>query len=443
MAGLFPENGVVAQETIAASFPLTVAAKCDALFHKALCVPRFDPIAANAIISELVNAININTTYDCKRLDNLATALKKIGSICSFPNAAANELVDTTAFGICAGSTNKKISWKIIREALAANVCDLPNVTDMANADSVAGCFGGESSKISVSDFRDALLNFCNWQSPAAITGNDSVVGCFGGNNRRVTMTALRNYILNICSWNAISTPTDAFSVAGCADGNLYRMTLADLRTAMLKFCGLDVRDTVIDSDLVAGCFGGASRVITVATLRAKLSAMRIDAGNLPTTSFTPSTADPYISVNGNDASVLFPRFAEVGVFEANTLPANVAVANLATFAYRRWLDNPAGPDSFFVAIYPNEASKTNGYKPNALVLPLYANPARQGSVPSVKLTRLPGDPMLYAIGQDGCLIPLLSVPSGTFFVRPLYQAADVNAAVVRWSRAYGIYTTG
>lgn len=77
MSGLFPEGGVTAlaaENTIAAP---GLVAGCDALWHStARCQPRFDPAAANAMLSELINFVNCSgSLYDCSRLDNLCIAM--------------------------------------------------------------------------------------------------------------------------------------------------------------------------------------------------------------------------------------------------------------------------------------------------------------------------------------------------------------------------------
>lgn len=73
MSSIFPSSGVPAAQ---AQNSVDVATtNCDEgeLFHStARCQPRFDPAAANAVMSELLNFVGLNgQTWDCSRLDNL------------------------------------------------------------------------------------------------------------------------------------------------------------------------------------------------------------------------------------------------------------------------------------------------------------------------------------------------------------------------------------
>lgn len=79
MAGIFPNGGVPAgqaQNTVTTP----VAEGCETRFHStSRCTPRFDPAAANAMMSEILNTINCaENEYDCNRLDNLCLAVRKL-----------------------------------------------------------------------------------------------------------------------------------------------------------------------------------------------------------------------------------------------------------------------------------------------------------------------------------------------------------------------------
>lgn len=85
MAGVFPTSGVEAGQTLRSlpdgTYPL--AAGCDPLWHSTQrCVPRFDPAAANAVMSEIINAATCEAAggqeYDCNSLDNICRMLTHV-----------------------------------------------------------------------------------------------------------------------------------------------------------------------------------------------------------------------------------------------------------------------------------------------------------------------------------------------------------------------------
>ena len=80
MAGIFPASGVSASEAINSLLDPNVVVGCEELWHSTgRCQPRFDPAAANAVMSELLNLINCaGVAYDCKRLDNLCLATTEL-----------------------------------------------------------------------------------------------------------------------------------------------------------------------------------------------------------------------------------------------------------------------------------------------------------------------------------------------------------------------------
>jgi len=76
MAGIFPSGGTDPANTLLAQIGSKLVSGCKALFYRVNCNPRFDPAATNALISEIVNAVNAaNINYDCSKLNNLAGAL--------------------------------------------------------------------------------------------------------------------------------------------------------------------------------------------------------------------------------------------------------------------------------------------------------------------------------------------------------------------------------
>lgn len=90
MASIFPNNGVVAT---AATNTVDVPTTCEELFYDTgNCRPRFNPAAANAVMSELLNLSNcLGHTWDCNVLNNLCEAIgpATIASIqCEMPDTA-------------------------------------------------------------------------------------------------------------------------------------------------------------------------------------------------------------------------------------------------------------------------------------------------------------------------------------------------------------------
>jgi hypothetical protein len=83
MSGIFPDSGVPAHLALnTVDVPTSNCQPGGELFHAtSRCQPRFDPAAANAIMSELLNTVACaGFAYDCRRLDNLCRAIR--GIIC-------------------------------------------------------------------------------------------------------------------------------------------------------------------------------------------------------------------------------------------------------------------------------------------------------------------------------------------------------------------------
>lgn len=88
MAGIFPRGGVPADQTQNGLTNPDVAVGCSELWYAPRCNPKFDPFAANAVMSEIINAVNCaDLVYDCNRLDNLSRALcdpvRTVNRICA------------------------------------------------------------------------------------------------------------------------------------------------------------------------------------------------------------------------------------------------------------------------------------------------------------------------------------------------------------------------
>jgi hypothetical protein len=87
MSGIFPNSGVPASDALNTVNVDTVNCGPNGeLFHStSRCQPRFDPAAANAVMSEILNLVAGNTgdpcvpnsglSYDCSRLDNMLRAV--------------------------------------------------------------------------------------------------------------------------------------------------------------------------------------------------------------------------------------------------------------------------------------------------------------------------------------------------------------------------------
>lgn len=219
MAGLFPLNGVVAQQTLNAAFPVATVEGCPPLFYRANCRPIFDPVATNAIISELINAINFVQPYDCSRLDNLKSALENIQNLCNLPTATAAELTNDTAFAACFIDEAKKFSFFDLKEAIV-DICDWDAATAFALSDTLAGCFGGVRKVISLQNLKDVIVRFCELPLRTA-AASDSLAGCFGGQNGRAAISQLGQILGGAGGYQAgayigrLGVPNTTFDMTG------------------------------------------------------------------------------------------------------------------------------------------------------------------------------------------------------------------------------------
>jgi hypothetical protein len=77
MSGILPDSGVAPSQTLNAIANPDMVGGCANLWYAPRCQPRFDPIAQNALLSEVMNAVNLaGDVYDCNRNDNLFYAVK-------------------------------------------------------------------------------------------------------------------------------------------------------------------------------------------------------------------------------------------------------------------------------------------------------------------------------------------------------------------------------
>lgn len=222
MSGLFPQGGVTAANTINGAASIVTKPGCPPLFHPARCIPRFDAPAANAVISELVNAINLTQPYDCNKLDNLKTTLQALTQLCGLPITS-------------------------------------PDLDDF-----LAGCFDGADGKISIG----ALLNVFLSQIPSlcslpvrAPVPTDYLAGCFGaeGVDAKTQISALIQLVVDSIPGGSAGAPyfrtgeaipfpqndtrdTDVFSIADCDGllfGNPWKMNIGSVggsRTELMGF---------------------------------------------------------------------------------------------------------------------------------------------------------------------------------------------------------------
>jgi len=73
-----PTAGVPANQTQNALTNTDLTAGCAATWYAPRCNPKFDPFAANAVLSEILNLVNCcNLEYDCTRLDNMCRAVQR------------------------------------------------------------------------------------------------------------------------------------------------------------------------------------------------------------------------------------------------------------------------------------------------------------------------------------------------------------------------------
>lgn len=99
MSGIFPDSGVTPSQALNSILNPDVAEGCLPLFYSSTrCNPRFDPAAANALMSEFLNVINgAGSEYDCSKLDNLLRAIKALafnpGAIFTFSTPGPQSII--------------------------------------------------------------------------------------------------------------------------------------------------------------------------------------------------------------------------------------------------------------------------------------------------------------------------------------------------------------
>lgn len=174
MSGIFPDSGVPAYQALNTVEVDTV--NCDdELFHSTQrCQPRFDPAAANAIMSELLNTVALGGgAYDCSRLDNLSGAISALLNglrPCTAQKASAEQVAGLTG--------NEPLLTCINGENVAISIDDLPFVDagDLNGAiASVSPCTAPAASQAEID----------------ALSGAESLLVCINGTPKRVSINDL------------------------------------------------------------------------------------------------------------------------------------------------------------------------------------------------------------------------------------------------------------
>jgi hypothetical protein len=153
MAGIFPSTGVTPANTQNGVTGITTTG-CGSLFYRNNCNPRFDPVATNALISEILNASNaFGKAYDCSKLDNLKTALTAARDLCDLAVKSPDN--DDFLAG-CFDGASGLTSISALKALFA--LCTLPTTTAPDNDDFLGGCFDGVDGKVSISALRDLII---------------------------------------------------------------------------------------------------------------------------------------------------------------------------------------------------------------------------------------------------------------------------------------------
>lgn len=157
MAGIFFEGGVSCSLTINAQCNVGISGDCAALYYSPRCNVGVNPLQMNAVISELINAINVvnvgsaPSLYDCTRLDNLAEVLRNIRSLCNQPTLTANiDISDRIAgcFDNQSGTitVGELLDWLMQQFAV---ICDLEAAENPQRDNTlVAACVAGEERSL-------------------------------------------------------------------------------------------------------------------------------------------------------------------------------------------------------------------------------------------------------------------------------------------------------
>ena len=167
MSGVFPDSGVPPQDANnSLPDPNTINCPAELWYSTSRCTPRFDPSAANAVTSEIINLVQCaGLPYDCSRLDNLCQAVTNLicdvitGCLpCTFPPSSqacrieqlvlevdaagcqriARYSAASSAIGFFGSNTVWPINSNIARPATPSNAATYYNVYELYT-DVIAG----------------------------------------------------------------------------------------------------------------------------------------------------------------------------------------------------------------------------------------------------------------------------------------------------------------
>jgi hypothetical protein len=158
--GIFPSGGTDPQNTLMAQVGLKLVEGCKALFYRSNCNPRFDPVAMNALLSEIGNAVNaLGIDYDCSKLDNLKTALTNGNNTAWHPHKFPD------GDDLIRGRFDNVEGHSTVKELLQLTPGVLDNTDTLADTDLIAigriATVGGEEIikgfKMTITEFRELL----------------------------------------------------------------------------------------------------------------------------------------------------------------------------------------------------------------------------------------------------------------------------------------------
>lgn len=133
MAGILPRDGAPPESTENGIDDPLLEPGCVNQYYESRCNPRLDPFAMNALISELINAINVlDIPYDCERLDNLALAFLELlpPPTVQPPGAPRAILQHRVASGVVAGVVPAAGTW--VTRPLNVETYDPGNIVSLA-----------------------------------------------------------------------------------------------------------------------------------------------------------------------------------------------------------------------------------------------------------------------------------------------------------------------
>lgn len=151
MAGIYVNAGAAPGNTVGG---VTVPSTCDPLFYRNGCNPRFDPIATNNLMSEVLRAINaFGDQYNCESHDNLRNALLKARNLCGLP-VNSPDLDDFIAG--CFDGSSGLVPIQQLQSLFG--ICNLPSATSPDNDDTLGMCVDGFNAQVPVSALRDLII---------------------------------------------------------------------------------------------------------------------------------------------------------------------------------------------------------------------------------------------------------------------------------------------